>query len=117
MISDSGARLLGLLGATAIAALVLATLLPSGWVPRTGWGWRDEHFVVYFATTLILCLAWRKPFSIAIVLMACAGILEALQGLTPDRIPDPTAVFSGVAGVICAAALVSLLIRARRWLL
>jgi hypothetical protein len=115
MISDSRARLIGPLGASAVAALVLASLLPSEWLPRTGWGWQDEHFVMYFATTLILCLAWRRPYTIAIALMACAGILEALQGLTPDRHPDLTAVFSGATGVISAATLVVLLIRAKRW--
>jgi hypothetical protein len=115
MISDSGARLLGLLGATAVAALVLATLLPSDWVPRTGLGWRDEHFVMYLATTFILCLAWRKPYTVAMLLMACAGTLEALQGLTPDRFPDLIAVFSGAVGVLSAAALFILLVRARRW--
>ena len=58
MPSDSKARLLGLLGVTALAALAMAALLPTKWVPRTGLGWEVEHFFVYFATTLVLCIAW-----------------------------------------------------------
>jgi hypothetical protein len=37
-----------------------------------------------------------------------------LQGLTPDRFPDLTAALAGAAGVISAATLVMLLVRARR---
>jgi VanZ family protein len=112
--TDSRARLVGLLGVTAAAALTLATLLPSKWVPRTGFGWEDEHFIVYFATTMILSMASRRPCVVAIALMICAGVLEAAQGLTPDRSPDFTAAFSGAAGVISAAVLVILLMRRTR---
>ncbi len=117
MISDSRARLIGLLSATAAAALALATLLPTKWVPRTGLGWQDEHFIVYFAVTFILCIASRRPYVVAISLIAFSGVLEALQGLTPDRFPDFTAALAGTAGVISASALVLVLIRARRSLL
>ena len=99
---------------TATAALALASLLPSNLVPRTELGWQDEHFIVYFATTMILSIASRRPYVVAIALMICAGVLEAAQGLTPDRSPDFTAAFSGAAGVISAAVLVILLMRARR---
>jgi VanZ family protein len=112
MTSDSK-RLTGLLGATAIAALTMAALFPTKWVPRTGLGWQVEHFLVYFVTTLVLCLAWRRPFVVAISLMTFSGLLEALQGLTPDRSPDLTAALGGAAGAISAAILVKLLLRAR----
>jgi hypothetical protein len=46
--------------------------------------------------------------------MACSGVLEALQGLTPDRFPDLIAALAGAAGVLSAATLVMLLVRARR---
>ena len=115
--TDSRAQLIGLLGATAAAALTLATLLPSKWVPRTGFGWEDEHFIVYFATTMLLSVASRRPYVVAIALMIFAGVLEAAQGLTPDRTPDFTAAVSGAAGVMSAAMLVILLIRARRSLM
>jgi hypothetical protein len=101
-------RLFGALGATGLAALVLATLLPTGWVPRTGLGWGKEHFLMYFATTTILCIASRRPFVVAVSLIVCSVFLEALQGLTPDRFPDFIAALAGMAGVISAATLVML---------
>jgi hypothetical protein len=106
MTSDSR-RLFGILGATAVAALVLATLLPTKWIPRTG-HWEVEHFIAYFATTMILCIASRRPIFVAGSLIMIAGILEALQGLTPDRFPDFTSALCGAAGVISAATLVTL---------
>jgi VanZ family protein len=112
--TDSRARLFGVLGATVVAAIVLATLLPTKWVPRTGLGWENEHFIVYFAATIILSLASRKPYVIAIALTLFAGVLEACQGLTPDRFPDLTAALSGAAGVISAATLVIIIVRAKR---
>ena len=111
--TDSRARLIGLLSVTAAAALTLATLLPTEWIPRTGLGWEDEHFIVYFATTIVLSLASRRPYVVAIALMIFAGVLEACQGLTPDRFPDVTAALSGAVGVISAATLAIFLIRAR----
>jgi len=112
--TDSRARLFGIVGAAAVAAITLATLLPTNWVPRTGLGWESEHFIVYFAATIILSLASRKPYVIAIALTLFAGVLEASQGLTPDRFPDLTAALSGAAGVISAATLVILIVRAKR---
>ena len=46
--------------------------------------------------------------------MIFAGVLEACQGLTPDRFPDMSAALSGAAGVISAATLVIFLMRVRR---
>ena len=112
--TDSKARLFGLLGATAVAALTLATLLPTNWVPRTGLGWENEHFIVYFTTTIILSLASRKPYVVAIGLTTFAGVLEACQGLTPDRFPDLTAALSGAVGVMSAATLVIFIVWAKR---
>jgi VanZ family protein len=112
--TDSRARLFGVIGAAAVAALTLATLLPSKWVPRTGLGWESEHFIVYFAATIILSLASRKPYVVAAALTVFAGVLEACQGLTPDRFPDLNAALSGAAGVTCAATLVILAVMARR---
>jgi hypothetical protein len=94
--------------------LILATLLPTNWVPRTGLGWENEHFIVYFATTIILSLASRKPYVVAIGLTIFAGVLEACQGLTPDRFPDLTAALSGAVGVMSAATLVTLAVWAKR---
>src|SRR5262245_56529826 len=112
--TDSRARLIGVLGATAAAALALASLLPTRWVPRTGFGWEGDHFIVYFLATMILSLASRRPCVVAAALMICAGVLEAAQGLTPDRVPDFMTALSGAAGVISAALLVVILMHARR---
>ena len=107
-------RLIGLLGATAAASLVMAALFPTKWVPRTGLGWEVEHFLVYFATTFALCIAWRRPFLVAASLMVFSGALEALQNFTPDRTPDLTAAFAGASGAMSAAVLFQALLRARR---
>jgi VanZ family protein len=107
MTTDSR-RLFEALGVTALAALVLATFVPANWVPRTGLGWEDDHFLMYFATTTLLCIASRRPFVVAVSLIVCAGLLEALQGLTPDRLPDLRSALAGTAGVIFAATLVAL---------
>ena|SRR6476661_4263948 len=114
MTFDSRARLTGLLGVTALAALAMAALLPTKWVPRTGLGWQVEDFFVFFATTLVLCIAWRRPYIVAVSLIMFSAILEALQGLTPDRIPDFTAALGGAGGAIFAAILIDFFIRARK---
>jgi VanZ family protein len=113
MTYDSKARLGGLLGVAAFAALAMAALLPTKWVPRTGLGWQVEHFSIYFATTFVLCVALRRPFVVAISVIASSVILEALQNLTPDRVPDLTTALCGAVGAVSAAILTELFIRAR----
>ena len=113
MTSNSKARLIGLLGAAAFAALVMAALLPTKWVPRTGLGWQVEHFSIYFATTLILCITFPSPYVVPISVIVSSAILEALQVLTPDRVPDLTTAPCGAAGAIVAAILIEFFIRAR----
>ena len=113
MTSDSKTHLIGLLGAAAFAALAMASLLPTKWVPRTGLGWQVEHFSIYFAMTLVLCIAFRRPHVVAISVIVSSAILEALQGLTPDRVPDLKTALCGAAGAISAAVLIEFFIRAR----
>ena len=113
MTSESKARLTGLLGAATLAALAMAALLPTKWVPRTGLGWQVEHFSIYFATTLGLCIAFPRPYIVAISVIVSSAILEALQGLTPDRVPDLTTALCGAAGAIVAAILIEFFIRGR----
>ena len=113
MTSDSKTRLIRLLGAAAFAAVAMAALLPTKWVPRTGLGWQVEHFSIYFATTLVLCIAFPRPYIVAISVIVSSAILEALQGLTPDRVPDLTTALCGAAGAISATILIEFLIRAR----
>ena len=37
--------------------LVVAALGPAKWIPRSGLGWRIDHFFGYFAVTLTFCFA------------------------------------------------------------
>ena len=96
------------------ALVVIYALGPANWAFRTGLGWQIEHFLGYFAVTSIVCLAWPRPFLVGAALTVGAALLEGLQGLTPDRVPHLPAAFLGAGGVLAAALLAELLIRARR---
>jgi hypothetical protein len=95
-----------------IAAIAADSLVPVAWQVRTGLHWLIEHFLAYFAATSVLCLAWPRPVIVAGALMVLAGTMEALQGLTADRIPDLATAFCGAAGVVTAALMADLLIGA-----
>jgi hypothetical protein len=69
-------------------------------------GWKTEHFLGFMIVTFLACLAWSRPITVCAAMMSLAGILETLQGLTPDRIPDFATAFSGTSGAFCAAAAV-----------
>ena len=66
------------------------------------------------AFTLMFCLAWPRPLVVGAALMAVAQLLEGMQALTPDRSSDLEAAFYGAGGVLAAALLAELFIRARR---
>jgi hypothetical protein len=101
-------------GAVLIVAIVADTLVPVDWQIRLGLHWLTEHFLAYFALTSIVCLAWPRPMAVAAWLLPFGVLLEALQGLTPDRAPDlPTALF-GAAGVASAALLADLALWLRK---
>ena len=53
----------------------------------------------------MFCLAWPRPFIVAGVMMAFAALLEALQGLTPDRTPDLPTALAAAAGALTAGFL------------
>jgi hypothetical protein len=89
----------------AMALLVFAQLCPAKWKPRTGLGGPIDHFLAYFAVTLIVCIAWPKPLMVGAVLMAASALLEWLQRFTPDRKPNFLAAFGGAGGALAAAAL------------
>lgn len=96
----------------ALVLLVIVALGPAGWQPRTGLGWEIEHFVGYFAFTLMVCFAWPRPFAVGVALMAVAVLLEGLQALTPDRSSNVLAALYGAGGVLAAAVLAEFFIRA-----
>lgn len=99
----------------AVIALVVVTALgPANWQPRTSLGWEIDHVLGYFAITLLVLLAWPRPIIVGGALMVFAVLLETLQGLTPDRVPNLQAAIYGAGGVIAAALLAELFIRVRR---
>ena len=75
-------RWMRLCGVVAMAGIIFAYFLPPG-LERLRNGHSDvEHFLAFFAATLIIGLGWRRPFAVAVTLIAAAALLEALQGLT-----------------------------------
>jgi VanZ family protein len=83
--------------------LVIGALGPESWTPRTALGWQIDHFVGYFVITLLVCLAWPRPFLVGGLLVATALLLESLQALTPDRSANLIAALCGAGGVVAAA--------------
>jgi VanZ family protein len=92
--------------------LVAAALGPVQWVPRSGLGWRIDHFIGYFAITLTFCLAWPRPFAVGGAVVAIALLLEALQAFTPDRHADLYAALISAGGATAAIVPADFLIRA-----
>jgi hypothetical protein len=114
MASSPVSKWLVIAGAILLAAIAADSLVPVDWQVRLGLHWLTEHFLAYFAVTLIICFAWPRPMAVAAWLVPLAVLLEALQGLTPDRVPDlPTALF-GAAGVASAALLADLALWLRK---
>ena len=105
---------IALCGAVVLIAAVVASLIPANMQIRTGLHWQVEHFLVYFLATSIFCLAWPRPFIVAGVMIAVSALLEALQGLTPDRTPDLPTALSAAAGALTAGVLAKLVILARK---
>jgi len=95
-----------------LAILVVASLIPAKWqMLRTGLGWQIDHFVAFFVATSVICCAWPRPLLIGPLLMATAALLESLQALTPDRVPNLEAALYGAGGTLTAALLAALVIR------
>jgi apolipoprotein N-acyltransferase len=102
-------------GVVLVAAIAYASLFPADWQIRTGLHWLVEHFLLFSAAAALLCLAWPRPFIVVGLLVALSGLLELLQGLTPDRVPDLATTLSGAGGAIAGALLAQLVIKARDW--
>jgi VanZ family protein len=96
--------------------LVVAALGPAQWVPRSGLGWRIDHFCGYFALTLTFCFAWQRPLVVGGALVVLAVLLEGLQAFTPDRHADLYAALISASGAMAAVLPANLLIRAPRLL-
>jgi hypothetical protein len=101
-------------GAAAVVLIAVASLVPANMQIRTGLHWLVEHFLAYLGAGFILCLVWPRPLIVAGVLMAVSALLEILQGLTPDRVPDLPTALSGADGALTGALVAKLMLRARR---
>src|SRR5262245_41381206 len=95
-----------------LVVLVFTGLGPPKWQPRSGLGWRIDHFLGYLVLTLIFCVVWARPIVVAGALIVFAVVLEALQALTTDRSSNAEAAFYSVCGVLAAALVADVSIRA-----
>ena len=93
--------------------VVIVALGPEKWQPRSGLGWQIDHLVGYFVITAMFCLAWPRPFVVGSALMVAAAVLEVLQAFLPDRSAYAVAALFSAGGVLAAALLAELFIRAR----
>jgi VanZ family protein len=98
-----------------LVLLVIGALGPASWTPRTALGWQIDHFLGYFAITLLVCLAWPRPLLVGAVLVAAAFLLEGLQAFSPGRSANLVAALCSAGGVLAAALVAELFIRASRW--
>jgi VanZ family protein len=96
----------------ALVLLVYSALGPADWQLRPGIGWKTEHFLGYFTVTSIACFAWPRPFVVGSALIVIAALLEGLQGLTPDRVPDLPTTLAGASGALSAAPIAHAFIHA-----
>jgi VanZ family protein len=97
-----------------VVLLVIGALGPASWTPRTTLGWQIDHFLGYFVITLLVCFAWPRPFVVGVSLMAAAFLLEGLQAFSPGRSANLVAALCSAGGVLTAALVAELFIRASR---
>jgi VanZ family protein len=97
----------------ALVLLVFFALGPAKWTPRSGFGFQFDHFVGYFFFTLLFCLTWPRPLVVGGALVVLAVVLENLQSFLPGRSSYFVAALYSAAGVLAAALLAELFIRAR----
>jgi VanZ family protein len=109
MASAVASRWLAVGGAILIAAIAADSLVPVAWQVRTGLHWLTEHFLAYFAVTIVFCIALQRPLAVAGVAMIFAALMELLQGLTADRVSDLPTALSGAAGALAGAVMATLL--------
>jgi VanZ family protein len=100
-----------LFSVAAIILLIFLALGPKNWQPRTGLGWRINHFVGYFAFTLWFCFTWRRPLVVGGALIVAAVLLESLQAFTHDRSSNFLGALYGGGGVLVAVLLAELFMR------
>jgi VanZ family protein len=97
------------------AAIATASLIPAKMQMRLGLNWLTEHFLVYCIAGVIFSLVWKRPVSVALSLALFAGVLEALQGFTPDRVPDLPTALAGALGALSGVVAVRLVLGGLRF--
>lgn len=95
-----------------LVLLVIGALGPESWTPRTPLGWQFDHFIGYFAITLLVCFAWPRPLPVSGMLIVASFLLEGLQAFTPDRTANFVAGLCGAGGALAAALIAAVFIRA-----
>jgi hypothetical protein len=114
VVRSSSSKWIAIAGAVLLAAIAVAALIPVGWQVRTGLHWLVEHFLGFFAVTLVFCLAWPRPMRVAAAMLPLALLIEAAQALTPDRTADPATALMAATGVAVAALFADLVIALRK---
>ena len=103
-----------LCGVIAVALVIFASLmLPTKLEHMRTGHWFTEHFLGYFAASLVVCLGWRRPLLVGAGLAVTAFVLEALQALTPSHSPTLISAIGGASGALAAAGLFKLIMMAR----
>ena len=92
--------------------LAFIALGPAEWTPRSGLGWEIDHFAGYFVFTLMFLPRLPRPLVVGGALMVFAVLLESLQAFMPDRSSYYLAAVYSAAGVLAAALIAELFIRA-----
>jgi len=95
-----------------VIVLTFVALGPARWQPRSGLGWEIDHFVGYLVIAVMFCLAWPRPLIVGGALAVFAVVLEGLQALMPARSSYYVAAIYSAAGVLTAALVAELFIRA-----
>jgi hypothetical protein len=96
-------------------AIATASLIPAKMQIRFGLNWLTEHFLVYCIAGMIFSLVWKRPVSVALLLVLFAGVLQALQGFTPDLVPDLPTALAGALGALSGVVAVRLVLGALRF--
>ena len=105
-------RALQLVAWSCLVVLGMLSLLPSAYLKRIGFGSHLEHFVAYFLTAGVFCLAYRsrrQSVIIVIVLAAAAAFFEIGQYFSAGRTPALGDWMASTTGVV-AGGLISLLV-------
>ena len=89
MMFAKGSKWIAVAGVVLLAVVVADSLVPVTLQVRLGLHWLIEHFLAYFALTLLFCLAWPRPFVVAVALMAIASAIEALARADCRPHPGP----------------------------